>query len=117
MANSQETMNQSVKGFRGIDINGYKPFGFLNLALGVISGLGLGFGALEFYNGESEMGLIAILVGIVFLALIMVRNRKVNNVPKMIGFSIVTSVLGILLVVVGILKALSAGMKMADKMS
>ncbi len=116
MSNAEQSVQKSVGGLRGIEINGYKPFGFLNLALGVASGLGLGYGALSI-GGDTEAGIIGIIVGLVFFALVLLRNRKLNDVPKMIGFSVITSVLGILLVVIGILKAFSAGMRMANKMS
>ncbi len=93
-----------------ISVNGYRPFNGLNIFLSLICGLTVVAAISTIAQGVSGVGLLAVLAAIVFFALILFRNRKVNSIPKMIEYSLFSVFLGICTVILFFLWALDAGM-------
>lgn len=91
-----------------IFVDGYNPFNGFNIILSVVSGvvwgvvfylvIGEGLPLTALFNGSDAKYLIA---GLVSFLLLLFRNRKLKSVPKMIIFSVLSSVLGIAVAVVG----------------
>lgn len=99
---------------RGISVNGYRPFNGLNIFLSAVGGIALLISIAGLSSGEEELGILAVVVSVVILAILLFRNKKVKSVPKMIIFSVASLVLGSLAVIVLLLSALSAGMSVMN---
>lgn len=86
-----------------IIVDGYNPFNRLNMILAAVSGCAFG---IIFYGVSSGVSwdysaTIALIVAIVCFAILLFRNRKLKSIPKAIIFSVVSSLLGIAVCLVG----------------
>ncbi len=88
---------QSISEF---NVNGHYPFGFLNLFVGVISGIAVAYGMLQFMDGDESVGMLALIIGVVCFIVLLFRNREMENIPLTIGISLITALLGLLLAIV-----------------
>ncbi len=94
-----------------ISVDGYNPLNKFNLVLAAVSGCAFGIIGYGLYGGSTwdDSATYALSAGIVCFAILLFRNRKLKSVPKMIIWSVVSSVLGILVALIGIVVAMLWG--------
>ncbi|MCM1050248.1 MAG: hypothetical protein NC433_17695 [Clostridiales bacterium] len=101
-----------------ICVDGYNPFGGFNLVLSVVSGGAFGFIGLgmsdgysfgELYKQYGTTILAILLVAIGSFLLLLFRNRKLKSIPKMIIFSILSAVLGVVVAAIGLVMFILLG--------
>lgn len=110
-----EKENEKMFGkLRNVSVNGYRPFNGLNIFLSVVCILA----CLVIYGGMGyawEMSsTIALLVAIGCFALILYRNRKIESIPKMIGFTVLSVVFSFFAIIALFFSAIGAGMSIMN---
>ena len=108
---SKESILEMGKISNAISVDGYNPLNKLNLVFAAVSGCAFGLVGYGVYSGVQwdDSATKALIVGLVCFAVLLFRNRKLKSVPKMIIWSVVSSVLGILVALIGIVVGMLFG--------
>ena len=102
-------MSKSSNGFFVVD--GYNAFNKLNLVLAAISGVAFALIYIGVSGGTQwdNSATICVLVAVACLGILLFRNRKLKSIPKMIIFSLISCVFGLIAVVAYIAFAMLCG--------